>query len=77
MNGYVFVVDSPLYAKAQASGAFTIHGVTPGRYELAAWHEAASTISGTNSKKTLVRNLCARRVSAVDPCPGPPLITTK
>ena len=23
MNGYVFVVDSPLYAKAQASGAFS------------------------------------------------------
>ncbi|HWJ57150.1 MAG TPA: hypothetical protein VNR90_13020, partial [Vicinamibacterales bacterium] len=44
MNGYVFVVDSPLYAKAQASGAFTIRGVAPGRYELAAWHEAASNI---------------------------------
>jgi hypothetical protein len=50
MNGYVFVVDSPLYAKAQASGAFTIHGVAPGRYELAAWHEAASNIT----RKTIV-----------------------
>ena len=30
MNGYVFVVDSPLYAKAQASGAFSIRGVAPG-----------------------------------------------
>jgi len=45
MNGYVFVVDSPLYAKAQASGAFSIRGVPPGRYELAAWHEAASNIT--------------------------------
>jgi hypothetical protein len=45
MNGYVFVVDSPLYAKAQASGAFSIRGVAPGRYELAAWHEAASNIT--------------------------------
>ena len=50
MNGYVFVVDSPLYAKAQASGAFTIRGVAPGRYELAAWHEAASNIT----RKTIV-----------------------
>ena len=50
MNGYVFVVDSPLYAKAQASGAFVIHGVAPGRYELAAWHEAASNIT----RKTIV-----------------------
>ena len=45
MNAYVFVVDSPLYAKAQASGAFSIRGVAPGHYELSAWHEAASTIS--------------------------------
>ena len=45
MNAYVFVVDSPFYAKAQASGAFSIRGVPPGRYELAAWHEAASTIT--------------------------------
>jgi len=50
MNGYVFVVDSPLYAKAQASGAFVIRGVAPGRYELAAWHEAASNIT----RKTIV-----------------------
>jgi plastocyanin len=50
MNGYVFVVDSALYAKAQASGAFSIRGVAPGRYELAAWHEAASNIT----RKTIV-----------------------
>jgi plastocyanin len=45
MNAYVFVVDSPLYTKAQASGSFAIHGVAPGRYELSAWHEAASSIT--------------------------------
>jgi hypothetical protein len=45
MSAYVFVVDSPLYAKVQASGAFTIRGVPPGRYELSAWHEAASVIT--------------------------------
>jgi hypothetical protein len=50
MNAYVFVVDSPLYAKAQASGAFQIRGVPPGRYEVAAWHEAASGIT----RKTIV-----------------------
>ena len=43
MNAYVYVVDSPFFAKAQASGAFSIRGVLPGRYELAAWHEAASS----------------------------------
>lgn len=45
MNAYVVVVESPYYAKAQASGAFTIHDVPPGRYDLAAWHEAASTVT--------------------------------
>ncbi len=45
MNAYVLVVDSPFYAKAQASGTFLVHGVPPGRYELSAWHEAASTIT--------------------------------
>ena len=45
MNAYVVVVDSPYYAKAQASGAFKIHGVPPGRYDVSAWHEAGSTIT--------------------------------
>ena len=50
MNAYVYVIDSPFFAKAQASGAFSIRGVPPGRYELAAWHEAASTVT----RKTVV-----------------------
>ena len=45
MNGYVFVVDSPYYTKAQASGTFSIRGVPPGRYELVAWHEAATHVT--------------------------------
>ena len=53
MNAYVYVVDSPFFAKAQASGAFSIRGVPPGRYELAAWHEAASSIT----RKTIVVGL--------------------
>jgi plastocyanin len=45
MNAYVVVIDSPYYAKAQASGAFAIHNVLPGRYDMSAWHEAASTVT--------------------------------
>jgi plastocyanin len=45
MSAYVVVVDSPFYAKAQASGAFSIHNVPAGRYDLSAWHESASTIT--------------------------------
>ena len=42
MFGFVFVVDTPYYAQAEASGAFTIKGVPPGEYELQVWHEAAA-----------------------------------
>ena len=45
MNGYVVVVDSPYYAKAQASGAFKIHTSRPAATSVSAWHEAASTIT--------------------------------
>ncbi len=41
MLGYVFVVDTPYYAQADGTGAFTIKGVPPGDYELEIWHEAA------------------------------------
>jgi plastocyanin len=43
MIGYVYVVDSPYYAQADGSGAFTIKGVPPGEYDVEVWHEGAST----------------------------------
>jgi plastocyanin len=42
MLGYVYVVDSPYYTQADASGAFTIKGVPPGEYDLEIWHEGSS-----------------------------------
>jgi hypothetical protein len=42
MLGFVYVVDSPWYAQAEASGAFTIKGVPPGEYEVSVWHEAST-----------------------------------
>ena len=42
MIGYVVVVDTPYFAQADASGAFSIRGVLPGEYEVQAWHENAS-----------------------------------
>ncbi|HEY2031300.1 MAG TPA: hypothetical protein VGH20_19045 [Myxococcales bacterium] len=42
MLGYVVVVDTPYFAQADATGAFTIRGVPPGEYEVTAWHENAS-----------------------------------
>jgi plastocyanin len=42
MLGFVVVVDTPYYAQAEASGAFTIKGVPPGEYEIEVWHEASA-----------------------------------
>lgn len=42
MLGYIVVVDTPYFAQADATGAFTIRGVPPGEYEVTAWHENAS-----------------------------------
>ena len=42
MLGFIYVVDSPYYAQADGSGAFTIKAVPPGDYTISVWHEAAS-----------------------------------
>jgi len=47
MIGYVVVVDTPYYAQADASGAFSIKNVPPADYVLEVWHENASSISRT------------------------------
>jgi len=59
MLGYVYVVDSPYYAQADANGAFKIKNVPPGEYELETWHEAS--LHPTKQRLTVgadgVRNL--------------------
>src|SRR5438477_513920 len=42
MIGYLVVVDTPYFAQADGTGAFSIKGVQPGEYEIEAWHENAS-----------------------------------
>jgi Polysaccharide lyase family 4, domain II len=45
MLGYIVVVDTPYYAVADGSGAFTIKNVPPGNYEATVWHESASAVT--------------------------------
>jgi plastocyanin len=42
MSGYVYVVPSPWFAQADASGRFTIKNVPEGKYVLEVWHEFSS-----------------------------------
>jgi plastocyanin len=39
MNGWVYVVDSPYFAQADATGRFTLKNVPDGAYHLEVWHE--------------------------------------
>jgi plastocyanin len=39
MLAYVVVVDTPHFAVTDATGAFLIRNVPPGKYKLVAWHE--------------------------------------
>jgi hypothetical protein len=38
-RAYLAVFDHPYYAVTRPDGSFSIDGVPPGRYTLAAWHE--------------------------------------
>jgi len=42
MSAFVYVVDSPWYAQADAAGRFQLRGVPPGEYVLHAWHETSA-----------------------------------
>ena len=42
MIGYLVVVDTPWYAVADGSGAFSIKNVPPGEYDAQIWHENAA-----------------------------------
>ena len=39
MEAYVVVLDTPYFSKTDASGAFQIANVPPGRYTVVAWSE--------------------------------------
>jgi hypothetical protein len=38
MQAWAFVVDNPYYARTKKDGKFTIDGLPPGTYRVAAWH---------------------------------------
>jgi plastocyanin len=42
MSAFVYVVDSPWYAQADAQGRFELRGVPPGEYVLHAWHKTSA-----------------------------------
>ena len=43
MSGVILVVPNSDFASTDASGAFTLSGLPPGSYSIAAWHERSRT----------------------------------
>jgi hypothetical protein len=43
MNAYVGVLEHPFYGVTDGSGRFSLPGLPPGTYTLAAWHETLGT----------------------------------
>jgi hypothetical protein len=45
MKSYIGVLEHPYYAVTNDGGEFVIHGLPPGGYTLAAWHEELGEIT--------------------------------
>lgn len=41
MSGVIVVLDNPFFATPDGDGRFSIEGIPPGQYRVAAWHERA------------------------------------
>ncbi len=44
MRAYVMVVDTPYFAKTEATGTVTLNGLPSGSYEIRAWHPDLGTL---------------------------------
>jgi len=62
MKSYIGVLKHPFFAVSGEDGSFTIKGVPPGSYTVAAWHEGGA--QGT--EKTMAVKLAANGSAKVD-----------
>jgi hypothetical protein len=53
MKSYIGVLKHPFFAVSAADGTFTIKGVPPGSYTIAAWHEGGGKGTETTQKITV------------------------
>jgi plastocyanin len=60
MKAYIAVLKHPLFAVSAADGTFTIKGVPPGTYTVAAWHEGGTTGTEKTMQVTVAANGTAK-----------------
>jgi hypothetical protein len=60
MKAYIGVLKHPLFAVSAEDGSFTIKGVPPGTYTVAAWHEGGATGTEKTMQVTVPANGAAK-----------------
>jgi plastocyanin len=60
MKAYIGVLKHPFFGVSAEDGAFTIKGVPPGTYTVAAWHEGGATGTEKTMKVTVAANGSAK-----------------
>ena len=60
MKAYIAVLKHPLFAVSAPDGSFTIKGVPPGTYTVAAWHEGGATGTEKTMQVTVAANGTAK-----------------
>jgi plastocyanin len=60
MKAYVGVLKHPFFAVSAEDGTFTIKGVPPGTYTVAAWHEGGATGTEKTMQVTVAANGAAK-----------------
>jgi plastocyanin len=60
MKAYIGVSKHPFFAVSEEDGSFTIKGVPPGTYTVAAWHEGGAAGTEKTMKVTVVANSAAK-----------------
>jgi plastocyanin len=60
MKAYIAVLKHPFFAVSGEDGSFTIKGVPPGTYTVAAWHEGGATGTEKTMQVTVAANGAAK-----------------
>ena len=53
MIGYIYVTDSPYFARSDEAGQWSLHDLPAGNYRLTAWHPRMQEPSGTTLQMPL------------------------
>lgn len=66
MVAYIYIVDTPYFAKTNSTGLANLEKITPGEYELHIWHPGSISNKDSVSSITIARDRVAQEAFTVD-----------